>query len=101
VDPVFVVLLIVGIFHFVLAAVILPIVFRKDIREWRDGRRKGKQRISAPVCMYCGSRWTRARDEGRTRWDNHELVLVTAYECEHCRMPFWHVDRLATTATKH
>jgi hypothetical protein len=85
-------------------AVLLPIkaallywVFRDDIREYVAERR---QRAIAPVCMYCHSKWTEPADEGSTRWEGDELVLVTTYVCQHCNLPFWHVERVAAAAAR-
>jgi integral membrane sensor domain MASE1 len=78
---------------------ILYFVFRDDIREWWSG----KEETSAPtmpVCVYCQSAWTQPAGDPETRWEDDELVLVTTYECQHCRLPFWRVERVPVTSTK-
>lgn len=72
-------------------------IFREDIREYLADRR---ERASTPVCMYCRSKSTELLDEGSTRWEGQELVLVTTYVCQHCQMPFWHVERVAAAAAR-
>jgi hypothetical protein len=86
------ILLVLAVAKFFFFGWVLWRVFRADIQELEEEGRAPA--LSTPVCIYCESRWTRAVDEGSTRWDGDELVLVTTYECEHCRLPFWHVERL-------
>ena len=99
-DTLVVLLLIVAVIHFIIAAILLPLAFRDDLRQWLEGRRKKAVPPAAPTCMYCGSKWTSALNEGETRWDKGDFVLVTTYECQHCKLPFWHVERIPTTAIK-
>jgi hypothetical protein len=85
----------------VIFGVILYKVFRQDIHHWWNEDRRQKQKTPAvPTCMYCQSVWTVAVDEGSTRWDGEDLVLVTTYECQHCHLPFWHVERVPMGAAK-
>lgn len=70
-------------------------VFREDIRGYF---RERKQRQALPACPLCGSRYSQPVDEGTTRWDKDELVLVTTHECQHCHMPFWYVERVPVIA---
>jgi len=91
-DNVIVILLVLAGIKFVIIAIILLVVFRPDLKQLRAK----KKPPSVPVCMYCQSKWTRALDEGETRWDGDDLILVTTYECEHCHLPFWHVERVPT-----
>jgi hypothetical protein len=86
---------------FILVAFVIHIVFKDDIRQYREQKEEEKKAGVAPVCMYCGSAWTHATDEGQTRWENDELILVTTYECEHCTLPFWHVERVPMIAHLH
>jgi hypothetical protein len=79
-------------------AVFLYWIFRDDIREYFAERRA---RASTPVCMYCQSSLTQPADEGSTRWEGDELVLVTTYVCGHCHLPFWHVERVAAVPARH
>jgi hypothetical protein len=90
------ILLIIALVKSIFFGVVLLVVFRPDLRKLR----KKKARPDVPTCMYCQSKWTRAIDEGQTRWDNDDLVLVTTYECEHCHLPFWHVERVPTSSLK-
>jgi hypothetical protein len=84
-------LLVLATVKFVFFGWILWKVFRPEIKQLEA---EGKATLLDPVCMYCESKWTRAVDEGQTRWDGDDLVLVTTYECEHCGLPFWHVQRV-------
>jgi integral membrane sensor domain MASE1 len=93
VDHFVAILLIVTIGLLPLKAVILYAVFRDDIQQWWRGRQEPVVQ-STPTCLYCRSTWTRAIDEGQTRWEEDDLVLVTTYECDHCHLPFWHVERV-------
>lgn len=95
-DEFLTILLIVAFVKFILFGVILFHVFRKDIEEYRSERTETKTRTpEAPMCMYCQSLYTLPVDEGQTRWEDDALVLVTTYECQHCHLPFWHVERVA------
>lgn len=83
----------------VVAAVKIPVfgwllyrVFRNDIEQYEADQASTSD---VPVCIYCQSAWTRPLEEEQTRWEGDDLVLVTAYECEHCRLPFWHVERVS------
>jgi hypothetical protein len=38
--------------------------------------------------------YTTAIGEAEPRWDGEELVMTTTYECQHCHLPFWHVERV-------
>lgn len=95
----FVVILLVGaIAHILLFGGVFYLVFRDDIHEML----RPKKKPSMPTCMYCESKWTHPVGEGQTRWEgDDELVLVTTYECEHCRLPFWHVERVRVGTLKH
>jgi hypothetical protein len=78
---------------------ILYFVFRDDIREWWSG--KDEPAASAmPACVYCQSVWTQPVGDPETRWEDDELVLVTTYECQHCRLPFWRVERVPVTSSR-
>jgi hypothetical protein len=90
-----VILLILVAVKFVFIAVLLGVVFKEDLRSMRQ--KTGPQ---PAVCMYCQSVWTRPVDEGQTRWEGDDLVLVTTYECEHCHLPFWHVERVPMGSLK-
>jgi hypothetical protein len=87
-----IILLIVASLKFIFFGWVLWKVFRPDIEQLEAEGRASE--LATPICMYCDSRWTRAVDEGQTRWDGEDLVLVTTYECEHCSLPFWHVQRV-------
>ncbi len=91
-----VILLILVAVKFVFIAVLLGVVFKEDLRSMRQ-KKAGPQ---PAVCMYCQSVWTRPVDEGQTRWEGDDLVLVTTYECEHCHLPFWHVERVPMGSLK-
>jgi hypothetical protein len=91
-NNIIVVLLVIAAIKFVVFGWILYAVFRSDLKQFAEEKRDLTP--SVPVCVYCESRWTRPVDEGQTRWDNGDLVLVTTYECQHCEMPFWHVERV-------
>lgn len=85
-----VILLIIAAVKFVFFGFVLFHVFRPELKN--AGKRQPAS--TTPICVYCESRWTHAVDEGQTRWDNDDLVLVTTYQCEHCALPFWHVERV-------
>jgi hypothetical protein len=85
-------LLVIASLKFILFGWILWTVFRPDIEQHEAEGRTTAQ--VAPTCMYCESKWTHAVDEGKTRWDGEVLVLVITYECDHCKLPFWHVERV-------
>lgn len=94
-----VIFLIIAAVKTVVFAGILYAVFREDIREWWSGSGETVTQ-AAPACVYCQSVWTEPAGEPQTRWENEELVLVTTYECQHCRLPFWRVERVPVTQTK-
>lgn len=95
-DNIILILLIVAAVKFVLIAVICFWVFRPDLKAMVAE----KKPQTVPTCPYCQSKWTEAIDEGQTRWDGDELVLVTTYECQHCHFPVWHVERVPTGSLK-
>jgi hypothetical protein len=95
VDSILVILLVVAAIKFVFFGIILYFVFRPELR--KGARRKAPTTIT---CMYCQSKWTRPVDEGQTRWEDDDLVLVTTYECQHCHLPFWHVERVPVGSLK-
>ena len=95
VDSILVILLIVAAVKFVFLCIILLFVFRPELK----GASKKKAQATA-TCLYCQSRSTRPVDEGQTRWENDDLVLVTTYECQHCHLPFWHVERVPVGSLK-
>ena len=97
VNNILVILLIVATVKFIFLGVVLFFVFRPELRN--AGKRKPVP--TTPACVYCESRWTRPVDEGQTRWEDEDLVLVTTYECQHCSLPFWHVDRVPMGSVKH
>ena len=97
VDQVITILLILVIVKTVIIGIVLLVVFKPDIKQLRSRR----PAPATPVCMYCQSKWTHRADDGETRWDQDELVLVTTYECEHCHLPFWHVERVPVGSLKH
>jgi hypothetical protein len=76
---------------------ILYFVFRDDIRAYLAQR---QTKPTSPVCMYCQSQWTEMVDEGSTHWEGDELVLVTTYACQHCHLPFWHVERVPVATAR-
>jgi hypothetical protein len=96
VDPIITILLVIALVKTIVFGWIVFVVFRKDIKEYFRGKRAAKKPSSVPACMYCQSKWTHPIDEGQTRWDNDDLILVTTYECQHCHLPFWHVERVPT-----
>jgi hypothetical protein len=98
VDSIILILLVLAAVKTLVFGGLLGWVFRDDIREWRSGRKKAP--MVTPVCIYCESKWTQAVDEGQSHWENDELVLVTTYECQHCHLPFWHVERVQMTGIK-
>lgn len=98
-DSIVTILLIIAAVKFVLFGGILYWVFRGDIRSWRAQRRR-KPVPTTPACVYCGSKWTHAQPEQESRWEGEELVLVTTYQCQHCEMPFWRVERVAVGRVK-
>lgn len=92
-----IILLAVAVVKFVVCSVIVWMTFRKDlIRMWQ-----GEPPQETPSCVYCQSKWTSPVGEGETRWEEDGLVLVTTYECQHCHLPFWHVERVPMGAVKH
>ncbi len=93
-DNILVILLIIAAVKFVIFGVILFVVFRRDIQEYR-GDRTESAAPALPACVYCQSVYIEPVGDGQTRWENDELVLVTTYECQHCHLPFWHVERVA------
>lgn len=93
-DSILLILLIVAAVKFVFFGVILFKVFQRDIEAYREERTE-EAVPSLPACVYCQSVYIEAVDEGQTRWENESLVLVTTYECQHCHLPFWHVERVA------
>lgn len=95
-----VILLVIALVKFVVFGFLLFVVFRRDIREMWSGKKTQKTRPAMPVCMYCQSHFTRRLDDGEPRWDNDDLILVTTYECEHCHLPFWHVERVPVGSAK-
>jgi len=97
VSNILVLLLIIAAVKFVFFGVVLFFVFRPELRN--AGKRKPAP--TTPICIYCESRWTNAVDEGQTRWEHDELVLVTTYACEHCSLPFWRVERVPMGSIKH
>lgn len=93
-SSILVILLVIALVKFVFFGILLFTVFRRDIQEMWSGKKVEKKAPSLPTCVYCQSKWTRPLDEVKPRWENDELVLVTTYECEHCHLPFWHVERV-------
>lgn len=96
-DEVITVLLILVVVKTIIIGIVLLVIFKPDIKQLRSR----KASAETPPCMYCQSKWTHPADGGETRWDQDELVLVTTYECEHCHLPFWHVERVAAGSLKH
>lgn len=84
------ILLILVVVKLIIIGVLLGVVFKDDVSAMRVKRSEPR----LPECMYCQSVWTQPTDEGQTRWEGDELVLVTTYECQHCHLPFWHVERV-------
>src|SRR5579859_577525 len=95
-DDIILILLIVAAIKFVFFGAILLIVFKPNLRQTLSRKRPP----DTPACIYCQSRWTRPRDEGQLRYENEAFVLVTEYECDHCRLPFWHVERMPAPSTE-
>lgn len=81
-----------------LKAAFLYWIFQDDIRAYLAERRGPRRRI--PVCMYCHSERVEPVDDGVTRWEGDNLVLVTTYRCENCQLPFWNVERVAVATAK-
>jgi hypothetical protein len=102
-DSILVILLVIAAVKLVFFGALLTYVFRGDIAEWR-AHRKSATAISEqpvdPMCVYCGSKWTVALDEGQSRWEGQDLVLVTSFRCQHCDLPFWRVDRVHVGSLK-
>lgn len=97
-DDIIVILLVIAAIKFVFFGIILLAVFKPNLRQFWLRR----QAPETPACIYCQSRWTRPRDEGQLRFEDDAFVLVTEYECDHCRLPFWHVERRPTkSAERH
>jgi hypothetical protein len=92
--PIVAILLVLVIVKSVIFGVLVWAVFREDIKAYFAGK-KNSEAVTVPTCIYCQSQWTTQVDEGSTRWDGEELTLVTTYECQHCRLPFWHVERVS------
>lgn len=97
VSDILIIFLIVAAVKFVFFGIVLYFVFRPDLKSM--GKRKAT--ATTPACVYCQSRWTRPVDEGQTRWEDDDLVLVTTYECQHCALPFWHVQRVPMGTLKN
>jgi hypothetical protein len=97
--PTVAILLVLIIIKSIIFSVLIWVVFRDDIKAYLAGKKSGEE-STVPTCMYCQSQWTLAVDEGSTRWDGDELVLVTTFECQHCRLPFWHVERVPAALLK-
>lgn len=93
------ILLIIVIVKSIIFACLIWIVFRDDIKEYISSK-KGEDKPELAICMYCHSRWTSPVDEGQTKVEGAELVVVTEYRCEHCLMPFWNVKRLPLALPK-
>jgi hypothetical protein len=91
--PTVTILLVLVIVKSVIFSVLVWVVFREDIKAYFAGKKRSEA-STVPTCIYCQSQWTAAVDEGSTRWDGEELILVTTYECQHCRLPFWHIERV-------
>jgi len=88
-------LIVVGV-KFIFFTVLLFTVFRNDISQmWRK-----KNSPDVPPCVYCKSKWTVPVGEDEMRWDQDGLALVTTYTCQHCQLPFWHVERVPVPAMK-
>lgn len=91
-STIIIILIVVATVKFFLFGGILWAVFKDEIRGWL----RKPEPSWEPVCMYCGSVYTRQVDEGQMRWEDDHFVLVTMYECDHCDLPFWHVERIST-----
>ena len=90
------ILLVVAIIKFILVAVILWFIFRREARSFF-----GKpEPPSSPTCIYCRSVWTHQVGESETRWEGNELLLVTTYECQHCHFPTTHVEHVKAGAAR-
>lgn len=83
------ILLVIALLKFVLFGIILLLVFKPDFKKMWRGRE-----VAIPTCLYCGSKYTHALEESQTRWEEDALVLVTTFECDHCHLPFWNVERI-------
>jgi hypothetical protein len=94
-----VLLLIIVVIKFIIVGVILWRVFAPDIRQLRQ-EQEDRKPTEAPACLYCGSLWTEPSGDSETRWEHEELVLVTTYECQHCHLPFWHVERIPVVSSR-
>jgi hypothetical protein len=82
----------------VLFGPLLYLIFRDEIKDYLRAR---KQKSTLPRCVYCQSVWTTPVSEAEPRWDGEDLVMTTTYECQHCKLPFWHVERVpVVTPTK-
>ncbi len=100
-DFIILIFVVVATVKSIIIGIILYRVFRQDIHHWWNHERKAKQASpTIPICVYCQSAWTSPVGEAQTRWEAEELVLVTTYECQHCHLPFWHVERVPVTTLK-
>jgi hypothetical protein len=86
-----VVLACIFVFKVVVFGPLLYFIFRDEIKTYFRDR---KSKSSEPRCIYCQSVWTTPVGESEPRWDGEELVMTTTYECQHCHLPFWHVERV-------
>ncbi|HCG00271.1 MAG TPA: hypothetical protein DEV93_06965 [Chloroflexi bacterium] len=94
-NNIIIVLLVIAAVKFVVFGWLLYRVFQRDLEQYENDQLSTASTV--PVCVYCQSAWTKPVDEGQTRWEGGDLVLVTTYECEHCRLPFWHVERVSVS----
>lgn len=88
------ILMVIATIKMIVLGAFLWYVFKPDIREYREHHERQQGPAAAPSCMYCGSKYALLLDEGQTRWEGDHLVLVSSYECQHCHLPFWHVERV-------
>jgi hypothetical protein len=97
VDSIIVFLLILTTILIVVKVIFLWWIFGPDIKLLRG---ELKQTSAEPECVYCRSQWTHPTSDGEMRWEGDDLVLVTTYQCEHCELPFWHVERVSVVAQR-
>lgn len=88
-------LIVIAVVKTFVICTVLYVVFRQDIHEWWQSRKRAAA-SNEPVCIYCASVWLTQMDEGQTHWDGDELVLSREYQCQHCQLPFWRVERVAS-----
>jgi hypothetical protein len=92
-------LLLILIIIAVVKIVVLGFVAWKYL--WPQWRGPAPKTVAPPAikCIYCHAAPVMMLGEER-RWEGDELVLVTTYECNRCRLPFWHLERISVVEHK-